>query len=223
MSKLTTIKLLFILLLPFASSSQDSLVVVSTSETNLLHRNVPNLIKVAFAKMNEPYFVECLGCDITNKDTLGNNLPRHQFLVTPGRSRIVYLDLWTSSDTSNRVKIARLEFLNRDLPAPSLIVGGTRPGGHVSRTEDGIFAKYPPEMLLDNRFEILKWTLKIKRKRFSGVGSKLTPEVLEYYKKIKEETKIEIEAETIGQDNKVRKVEAFFYLYPVKWRGNHTF
>lgn len=212
--KLITVIILFLSLPTFA---QDSLIVTSVGEYNVVYRNVPNLVKVAFVEMDDPYYIECFGGELTNRDTSGNLLPRNNFLVTPGPSRVIYIDVYNISDTSNWIKLGRLEYLNRDLPTPSLFLGATRDGGYSNWNETRMFVKYPPEILLNSWFDIISWKAKIGRKTYSGEGSILSNDFQKQFEKLRPEKEAVIVVKTIGPDGMEREITGTFKRPPNSW------
>lgn len=190
--------------------SQDSLVVVSTVSVPTVYRNVQNPVKIGFDKMNEPYDLECFGCIITDMDSLGNKLPKHNYLLTPGVTMIVYLDVYTFSDSQNKIKLARLEFLNIDLPPPDLHVGVVFDTDSSSWNKLSLLAYYPI-IPSDYSFKVVDWSLELGRKKYSGSGEYIDGKVLKKIERLKTEKKFKISAQVIGPDNEKRMVVAYYY------------
>lgn len=211
-------KLLFFLLMFIGNVfSQDTTVVVSNSTINFLYAHVPNQIKIGFAKMDEPYYLNCYCDKITNVDSLGNLLPPHNFIVLPSDNSKTYIEIYNTSN-GDTVLISKIEFYNIPLPDPELYFGATNPEGFVYWKETRLFVKSKFHPINgDYQYRILDWKVKIGNKEYSGNGNELTSEVQIQIKKLKENRKIEIEVRCTADDKKERIIRTFFRRAPDSW------
>ncbi|AEA45470.1 hypothetical protein [Fluviicola taffensis] len=197
--------------------SQDSIVVVSNSSHNFLYARVPNLIKIGFSKMDEPYYLNCNCEKITNMDSLGNLLPPHNFIVLPSNNLRTFIEIYNTSN-QDTVLISEIEFYNIPLPDPGLYFGATDPEGFVYWKETRLFLKSNFYPINENyEYRILDWKVKIGNKEYSGNGNELTSEVQIQIKKLKENHKIEIEVRCTADDKKERIIRTFFRRAPDSW------
>lgn len=218
MKKITQI--LFFLFLSVKLHAQKDLVVISATQYDIVYRNVPNLIRIGFANMNSFYYVECQGGNITNVDSTDHFLPENNFIVIPGAWRKMIIRLYDSSDTLTRKMLSEHHFINSDLPSPELFFGAARSGDAVYWKENKLFAKYPPEILLDYKFKIIRWKAEIKGNLYEGEGNTLSVEFQNAIKKLKAEKEFTITVDTIGEDKLERTVTSVFKRAPDEWCEN---
>jgi hypothetical protein len=196
--------LILFFLFTLVARAQDSLIVVSTTKYHVLYRGFPNLVQLAFEKMNEPYFVRCWNCEIDNRDSLGEFLPKHNFFVTPTQRHKATLEVLLGTDTSNLESIGEIHFLVRRLLDPSIYFGNAGPNEKASRWETRFFVKYTPEVLLDNQFAVKTWEFSIGKKVFKGTGDSISPACHDYLKKLKKGGVGQVTLTYIGPDNETR-------------------
>jgi hypothetical protein len=199
-------------LICFNFYGQKDLVVVSSTTYDIVYRNVPNLIRIGFLGMDSNYSVECLGCDITNIDSLGYRLPANNFIITPGESMEVFIRLYDDSLSQNFFYEHR--FINKNLPSPELFFGAAAPGNFVSPMETKLFAVYPSEFFLDFRFKILRWKADVNGKSYNGVGNTLSQEFQGALKEMKSEQEFSVSVLVIGEDNEERTIKSIFKIAP---------
>lgn len=191
--------------------AQDTTVVASSSYFQFLYHRVPNLVRIGFANMDEPYFLVC-SCDkITNIDSLGNALPAHTYFVLPSENWKTIIEVYRliGEDT---VRISEIVFNNISLPNPELCFGATSSEGEFNPEETILILR--PSIYtygMDYHFRILSWSVKIGKKRYSGEKNRLTHQVLNRIKKLKEKSKIEIEVQCDADDGIVRIIRSSFY------------
>lgn len=191
--------------------AQDTTVVVSTSELNFLYAGVPNLVKIGFAKMDEPYYLNCFCDEISNTDLAGNPLPPHQFMVFPADNVRTIIEVYRALDPDT-IRVASVEFYNISLPDPELYFGATAPGELFNPEESRLFLRFSPNTFaIDYHYQIRDWKVKIGKKWYSGSGDKLTSDVREKILRLKENTKVEFEVRCIADDKRERIINAFFY------------
>lgn len=197
--------------------SQDDLVIISNSQYLIMYRDVDNPFKIAFAGMNTaPYKIKGYGCELSNTDTAGNLLPSHNFILTSTdteyASGMIKVIQYRDSITSDTV--ASIEFMWRNLPAPSLFFGGSEPNYYFNSKETMLFPKYGSDVFLDYTFTVLSWEVSVGKKLFKGTGNQLSKEYLNAVKKIKPDSQISIRTKVIGEDGRTHEIEANYIKSP---------
>lgn len=190
---------------------QDTTVVVSFSNFQFLYHGVSNLIQIGFANMDKPYYLTC-SCDkITHMDASGEPLPLHSYSVYPDATfrTDIWVYRWVGQDT---VLVSKLEFYNVSLPDPILRYGALLPEGTFNPEDNKLWLMQDISSIgEDYHFEILEWKVRIGKKEYSGKGNLLTSEVQSQMRKMKEKSRLEIEARCTADDKQERIVRSFYY------------
>lgn len=94
-----------------------------------------------------------------------------------------------------------------NLPPPQLYLGTIRTGGKESletiQTSTTLFARYPPEVVINGQFQIESWEMSIvgdNTETIKGNGPELSAEALERLKTVKSGTKVSFTAQYRGMD-----------------------
>ncbi len=106
-----------------------------------------------------------------------------EYVVKPtGRSRTAYLSVKGKNNTTGETKeLRRVKYRVSNMPKAELYWGSVADGGRGNKRENKIFAKYPPEISLDARFNIISWEVKIDGSRGAppkGSGNLLSSEAM---------------------------------------------
>lgn len=161
--------------------------------------------------MDKPYYLTC-SCDkITDVNPSGEPLPLHTFSVYPSNVWKTYIGVYklVGKDT---IFVSELMFNNIQLPDPILRYGALLPGENFNPEDSRLWLMQDNASLgEDYHFEILEWKVRIGKKEYSGKGNLLSPDVQRQMKKMKEKSRLEIEALCTADDKRERTVRSFYY------------
>ena len=80
------------------------------------------------------------------------------YVVRPGGGKMAYLTVSGKDKDGNSFNLKRGEYRVSNLPDPVLYWGAAKSGEKGSRSSRLLLAKYPPEIPLNAKFTVVKWT-----------------------------------------------------------------
>ena len=191
---------------------KDSLIIISQPEVIQLYRGYPNIIEVGFRTDCEfQFYLNCRGCDSVY------NIENNVFALIPRNTRVAFVEVYKVVDNDKYELISRLEYHVRSLPDPTIYIGGTEQEGTIYWKQTTMFAKYPPEIMLDYQYRIENWQVEIGRRVFSGAGNVLSDDVLMRIKRLRKNKRIDLKVTVIGENNEENTIETFYTRVPNEW------
>lgn len=80
------------------------------------------------------------------------------YIVRPGSGKVAYLTVSGKDKDGKTVQLKRGEYRVSNLPDPVLYWGAAKSGEKGARSSTLLQAKYPPEIPLNAKFDVVKWT-----------------------------------------------------------------
>jgi hypothetical protein len=81
--------------------------------------------------------------------------------------------------------ISKRTYILRSLPLANIYWGASTPGDRILGNDTRLFAKFGPEIPLNATFKIATYEVTIGDKKFNGIGSTVSTEVMEALKQLK--------------------------------------
>lgn len=200
-SKYLTV-IFFILGLQQVNHAQNNNFNIEVGENQILYRDIENTLYINSNLSSEEYKVVLINCDSINQI-----IPNHQYVVIPGRGRVLTIEILDAKDSSivHFSKAIKIEYL----PDPELFYGISINGSKINPSAGHLFAKYPPSfnlLSLNHSFEVTSWKIIIGNKILEGNGSTITDEVKNELAKNKDAEFLSVLAIVKGPDGISRKI-----------------
>ena len=115
--------------------------------------------------------------------------------------------------TKKSVPLGTTTFKVRNLPKPTVYLGGVEDGGQVTG-DSKIFHKYGPDVPLTATFNIISWEVSVAGAPMTvrGSGNQLTPAAMALIKQGKKNTLVTITVKSVGPDKVQRNGTGSFRL-----------
>jgi hypothetical protein len=116
--------------------------------------------------------------------------------------------------TKKSVPLGTTTFKVRNMPSPTVFMGGVENGGTIVPSDNRIFTKYTPEVPLTATFTIISWELAVSNAPMTvkGTGGQLSPNAMSMIKQAKKGSIVTLNVKTIGPDKIVRNRVGSFRL-----------
>lgn len=141
---------------------------IELTELNVLYRKYPNKV-MASGSGYESYTLSGSNASVSAK---GND----QYIVTPGSGKSASLTITGKNADGTSSVLKKGQYRVSNLPDPVLFWGAAKSGKKGSRSSRILLAKYPPEIPLNAKFSVTKWTCYapgLKGAPPSGAGSNI--------------------------------------------------
>lgn len=181
---------------------------VSLPEMNVLYRGYDN--KVSGAASGYPSF------EIVGKSNVSIRKSGTEHIASPGSGREAKIDIVGVAEDGSKASLGTFDFRVQNLPSPSIYFGALEEGAEaaagVIKAQTRLFAKYPPEIPLAAKFDLVSWEVNVTGapKPESGNGANLSPKALNLIKQAQKGTSISIMTNVKGPDGKIRKKGGIF-------------
>lgn len=201
-------KVLFILfaqLVAFFSFTQE--IVVGNSEMDILFIGYPNKLVVSVPDTKPTDIrIEGENCKISAIDKTGS------FTVVPSGFPSVTLNFIVKGEIAGSKN-----YRVKGLPKPDLYWGGNEPGSTISKKKlsNTLSMHYQLDAAFPIQFSIpviTKWSVITETGEVKGTGSNLSEEALVLIRDTKENQKVTIDADVLGEDNISRKAISSFVI-----------
>ena len=116
--------------------------------------------------------------------------------------------------TNKSVPLGTTTFKVRNLPNPTVFIGGVENGGTITPNDNKIHTKYPPDVALTASFSIISWELTVSGAPMSvkGTGGTLSPNAMALLKQAKKGSIVTLNVKTVGPDKLQRNRVGSFRL-----------
>jgi hypothetical protein len=224
------LNLILVIALPSLLLSQNE-GVISIKENDFLYRGYNNFIDVGLnVYCDDSVWLECTNCETA--EWKGHR----SYIIRPLEERKTTLSIMRF-DGENVFTVSSEEFRVRDLPGPEIMFNSywrdekislselkedlKRPVWHndTARIEihtPRLHAQYGPEKTMEAKFSVKNWNIQIHNETFTGKGSTINANLLEYLINLEFEEPVYMKLETnvLGPDGKERFVTTLFELVP---------
>jgi len=181
---------------------------IELPEMNMLYRGYPNKVQ-ATASGYDQTSLGGTGVSITKNGSEG-------WIVKPtGRGKEAYLTVTgKNSATGQSKQLKKVKYRVRSLPKPDIFWGNIADGGKGNKSNTRLFAKYPPEIPLNAKFQIVSWKCIVPGQRSkpkSGTGSNISS-ARSAISQAKSGSTITFMCKVKGPDGVIRKKSATFKI-----------
>lgn len=192
--------LLTLVLIQFAITvnAQTPTAALESPELNVLYRGYANRIIPAVSdKENRTVILSGNGVELKKQEG------QDYYIAKPGRDRIVTISI-SLIDEKDTILVKEVEYRVHNLPDPYLYLGTSREGQNADVNATKLFAKYPPEIPLNAKYRVMKWTITINEETISGKGDNMSS-ASEVLKAAPNGTEVIAEVTVQGPDGIFRK------------------
>lgn len=189
----------------FVVTYSSAQLVVENSTYNVLYRGYANIVQLGSDIGDTTLRVVC-GPGLT-ATALGKG--KFQVLVS-GSSSSSTLTMANKKNT-----LLTQTFKIKNLPTPELVWGSTACGNPVfERSIERLAVRYPENVPLTGSFSIVSYTVSASgaSKTFSGTGSQLTRQIIEWIEQLPDGTSVTITAKYSSKDKVQRSIAGTFVL-----------
>ena len=189
----------------FVVTYSSAQLVVENSTYNVLYRGYANIVQLGSDIGDTTLSVVC-GPGLT-ATALGK-----------GKFKVIV----SGSNSSSTISVANKKnmlftqtYKIKNLPAPELEWGSTASGNPVfDRSVDRLAVRYPENVPLTGSFSIVSYTVSASgaSKTFSGTGSQLTRQIIEWIEQLPDGTSVTITAKYSSKDKVQRSIAGTFVL-----------
>lgn len=146
--------------------AQTPTAALETPDITMLYRGYANKIIPAVTNSNGKQIV------LKGKGLTLQKVEEGYYVAKPGRAKTATISIFLA-DAKDTTFIKEVEYRISNLPDPSLYLGMSRNGNTADINASKIYAKYPPEIPLNSRFEITKWSITVNEETISGAGNNI--------------------------------------------------
>lgn len=189
----------------FIVTYSSAQLVVENPTYNVLYRGYANIVQLGSDNGDTTLRVVC-GPGLT-ATALGKG--KFQVLVSGSSSSS------TISVANKKNMLFTQTYTIKNLPAPELVWGSTSSGKPVfDRSVERLAVRYPENVPLTGSFSIVSYTVSASgaSKTFSGTGSQLTRQLLEWIEQLPNGTSVTITAKYSSKDKVQRSIAGTFVL-----------
>jgi hypothetical protein len=179
--------------------------VVENSTYNVLYHGYENIIQLGSDNGDTTLRVLC-GPGLT-ATALGKG--KFKVLVSGSNS------MSTLTMANNKNTLLTQTYKIKNLPTPELVWGSTASGNPVfDRSVERLSVRYPENVPLNGSFSIVSYTVSASgaSKTFSGAGSQLTRQTLEWIEQLPDGTSVTITSKYSSKDKVQRSIAGTFVL-----------
>ena len=183
--------------------------VVSLPEMNVLYKGYNNVVTgTASGFPSDKVSLSGSNCSVSKS---GDG-----YIAKVSSGKTAYITVSGQKDDGSSVSLGKFEFRVRNLPPPSIYLGGLADGSSVSKAslkaQSKIFAKYGPEVPLKAVFTVKSWTLNVTGapREVKGTGSVLTSKAKSLIKGVQKGGTVSFMVSVKGPDGITRKKSGAF-------------
>ena len=189
----------------FVITYTNAQLVVENSTFNVLYRGYENIVQLGSDIGDTSLTVVC-GPGLT---TIPMGKGKFKVLVSGSSS------MSTITVANKKNTLFTQAYKIKSLPTPELIWGSTASGNPVfDRSIEKLAVRYPENVPLNASFSIVSYTVSASgaSKTFSGTGSQLTRQIIEWIEQLPNGTSVTITAKYSAKDKVQRSIAGTFVL-----------
>ncbi len=160
--------LLSLILVHFTLTSTAQTAALESPELNILYRGYANKVIPAVTNNNGKQII------LSGKGVnIEKPIDQNYYILNPGRDRAVSISI-SLADEQDTSFVRKVEYRVHNMPDPYLYLGKSRENQNADINATKLFAKYPPEIPLNAKYRVMKWTIIVNDETRSGTGNDIS-------------------------------------------------
>lgn len=183
--------------------------VVSLPDMNVLYKGYDNVVMgTASGFPSDRVSLSGSNCKISKKGK--------GYVARVSSGKTASISVMGKKEDGSSVNLGKFEFRVKNLPPPSIYLGGLEDGATVSKAnikaQTKLFAKYDPSIPLNVTFSIKSWSLSVTGapREVKGTGSNLSPQAKALIKGVQKGGTVSFMVQVKGPDGVSRKKSGSF-------------